>query len=634
MCGIAGYICFKDELSNHISKIEFDDMVDIIAHRGPNDRGTYLEPRIALGHRRLSVIDTSNAGHQPFLYKDRYVVVYNGEIYNYREIRIALESEGYSFSTNSDTEILIAAYDCYGRDCLEYFNGMWSFAIYDKKENVIFASRDRFGIKPFYYYYDHDKGVLVFASEIKQILKVIKARPRSNKNALLRFLIEGDVDYTAETMFEGIQKLQYGHELIINLNDSSVEIEQYYDLREAVKSLPKKSYTEACQAFKDRFIDSVKLRLRSDVPLGYCLSGGLDSSTIVSVADKIVEEKSIAIEQHTISSCFHDKRYDEQEYIDEVVANTSAIPHKIFPTDVNIFEVVKDIIWHNDEPIPSTSQFAQWNVFKASKEAGMTVMLDGQGADEQLAGYTPFYGVLVADLLKKGKFIKAKQQLDAYRILRYSTDKHRNIGNIVLVAIVSILMPRRLSNVIRPYYGNDKQLPFEKKQKKEVYKDRLCYPMDKEKQYFYDSITMGLQALLHYEDRSSMAFSIESRVPFLDYKLVEEIYNMPLDYKLRDGRTKAVLRDAMKGILPEKIRNRYSKLGFETPEDAWINDNPQIYREQLIKACKRLAPLIDETRVLNWYDKNAGRIKRTDSLVWRIINAGIWADLYDVEIVG
>lgn len=624
MCGIAGYYNFNKE----INKMRFENMVDIIEHRGPNDRGTYYQDGLALGHRRLSIIDLSSDGHQPFCYKERYVIVFNGEIYNYRELKSELIEKGYQFETKTDTEVLMAAYDCYGKECVQHFNGMWAFAIYDRQKNELYCSRDRFGIKPFYYYVSEKE--FIFGSEIKQILCMMDNNPTANKKRLLEFLICGDQDYTEETMFQSVMQLRGGCEIIFNLKSNEIKINQYYDLRK--KEIQKKSYEEDCNKFRKAFENSINLRMRADVPIGYCLSGGLDSSAIVSMANEVVKQSVQKVEQHAVSSCFEDKAYDEQEYIDEVIRHTNIHSHKIYPEGSRLFDEVDKIIWHMDEPFGSTSIYAQWNVFREAQKNGLTVMLDGQGADEQLAGYSPFYGVHFSDLLKHCKFITFLREVKAYKKLRASTEEYVNAKQIVLSAVASAYAPEKVHNVVSETYLASMGLPFSVEQLKEVYQNRNIYPMNDSKQYILDSMRCGMQALLHFEDRDSMAFSIESRVPFLDYELVEAIFEMQFEHKIRKGITKSVLRDGLKGILPEKIRTRYSKLGFTTPEDKWINENYEQYKKELEAACDALNPLLDKQQVMAWFDKNKGKVARGNFMIWRIICAGRWAKLFRVKI--
>ncbi len=626
MCGIA--VCIKDK--GTIDHAKFERMVDIIAHRGPDDRGVFYEKCLALGHRRLSIIDLSADGHQPFCYRDKYIMVFNGEIYNYIELREVLKRKGYHFSTKTDTEVLIAAYDCFGEGCIEYFNGMWSFVIYDRSRNVLFCSRDRFGVKPLYY--TEQEGMFLIASEIKQFFEMLERNPKANRDVLIQYIIRGNLDYSAETMFQNVYQLPGGHNLIYDLGKKTYEIRKYYDIKEIAEK--EVSYQEACKEFRKKFKESVTLRLRSDVPTGYCLSGGLDSSAIVCMADRIIKGKQNAEQQHTISSCFEDQRYDEQEYIDEVVKVTSVIAHKTFPQETNLFEDLDKLLWYMDEPFTSTSQYAQWNVFQAAKECGMKVMLDGQGADEQLAGYTGFYIVMVADRLRKRQFGKFLKEWKVYKRNRAVTEKYISSYEILLPAIAALIVPKKCKYILQMlfYWLFPNRQPFSKQQLRMALKTELSYPVHNSRLYIAESVRNGLASLLRYEDRNSMAHSIESRVPFLDCDLAEFVYAMPFDYKLRNGITKSVLRDGLKGILPEKIRKRYSKLGFVTPEDQWINNNFEKYRMELQNALNLLSDVLEPDSVMKWFDANEGKMRRSDFTPWRIICAGHWVNLFHVEL--
>lgn len=623
MCGISACI-MKNSM---IDKERFERMVDIIEHRGPDDRGTYYNQTLALGHRRLSIIDLSEEGHQPFFYQDRYVLVFNGEIYNYVELKEELVQRGYRFTTQTDTEVLVAMYDCYGEGCVTKFNGMWSFVLYDKTQDKIFCSRDRFGIKPFYYWIDDDKFLI--ASEIKQILTMIDEKPKANNQKLLEFLLGSIMEGTENTMFQGVKQLLGGHNLIFHIKQFTIQVIKYYELK--TKKTSKKEYEAMSKDFREYFHNSVKLRLRADVPVGYCLSGGLDSSAIVCMADEILKETGSKVEQHTVSSCFDDKRYDEQEFIDEVINRTKVTSHKIFPSQEELFAKVDKIIWHMDEPFGSTSIYAQWCVFEEAKRNHLKVMLDGQGADEQLAGYGEFYVVLLVHYLRKFQFIKFFREAKKYAEINSTGNKKRYCLLRSKRAIMTIITPNFFHrwNLRRKGYNN---LPFSREIKERVYQGRNIDVIKDEKKYIIDSMQYGMASLLHYEDRDSMAHSIESRVPFLDYRLVELIYAMPFTYKIRNGVTKAVLRDGLKGLLPDKIITRYTKLGFVTPEDQWINNNFAMFREELEDACKQLEKLIDTKLIMDWFDSQKGKLKRAEFLPWRIICAGRWIKVFDVMI--
>lgn len=624
MCGIAGYLG-----SEPVDEDKFNKMVDIISYRGPDDRGVYIDGNLALGHRRLSIFDLSLAGHQPYNYKDRYVVVYNGEIYNFIELKEKLKKKGYTFVSDTDTEVLIACFDCYGKECVSMFNGMWAFAIWDKQSKELFISRDRFGVKPLYYC-DSEEGFL-FASEIKQILTYSDKKWYVNKLRLIDYLVRGYSDYTEETMIEGIYQLRGGYNLTLNTVTKEKNYFQYYDLNKVVQN--NQSFEKACAIFREAFENSVDLRLRADVPVGYCLSGGLDSSAIVCVADNKIKVQNKNIKQVSISSCFSDKRYDEQEYIDEVLNKTDVEGIKIFPDGNSLFDDLDDLIWHMDEPFGSTSMYAQWNVFKGAANNKLTVMIDGQGADEQLAGYSGFYSVILAEYLRKFRYIQFFRELKKYKKLRAETEKYVKSYKIIVEALISAYIPRKLQKLGKLYLFYLRQnYPFEREDIKRVIKTIDLYPASNSRQYILDQFRCNLSMLLRYEDRNSMAFSIESRVPFLDYKLVESAFSMPIEYKINGGITKLIMRESLKDILPEKIRTRYSKLGFVTPEDQWINDNKDFYREELRKASENLSPILSVDKVLSWYDAKKNGVERMDFMLFRIICAGRWIRVFNLGI--
>lgn len=626
MCGIAG--CYH--ANREVDHERFGEMVDIISYRGPDDRGTFYEGNLALGHRRLSIIDLSEAGHQPFVSNDdRYVIVYNGEIYNYKELRAELKKAGCFFRTETDTEVLLASYGHWGSECVTHFNGMWAFAIYDRQENKLFLSRDRFGVKPLYYY--HKDGTFIFASEEKQIIKMTGQRFKVNRPRLMEYMMRGVHDHTEETMFLDIMQLRGGCSMVFDLNDNSKTITRYFRLEDVAEST--ESFEEAAADFEKCFENSIRLRLRADVPVGYCLSGGLDSSSIVCMADRVIKNDGLKIHQESISSCFDDPRYDEREYINEVLANTDVKGNEIFPQGSSVLDDLDDVLWHMDEPFGSTSMYAQWNVFKGAKEHGLTVMLDGQGADEQLAGYTGFYSVIFAEYLRKFRFGRFRHELNCYKKLRASTEKYVNSNKIIIEALISAYLPKRLQKFGKIHMFYLKQgLPFEPEDiKKTIYGIDL-YPANDSRRYILDQLKCNLSMLLHYEDRNSMAHSIESRVPFMDPFLAECAFKMPIDYKLKNGITKYVVRESLKDVLPDKIRNRYSKLGFVTPEDQWINNDPDVFRKELEQAAEALSPLLKKDTVMAWYDRIEGNVQRMDFMPWRIICAGHWIRLFDLEV--
>ncbi|MEE3480731.1 MAG: asparagine synthase (glutamine-hydrolyzing) [Lachnospiraceae bacterium] len=626
MCGIAGYISKKDNaaIPQYVSQ-----MLDTIRHRGPDGSGIRIfRNRVGLGHRRLAILDLSENGLQPMQMGNRWIT-FNGEIYNYLEIRRDLIDCGYSFKTDTDTEVILAAYDKWGKTCVEHFNGMWAFAIYDDEKQSLFCSRDRFGVKPFYY--QKVKNSLIFGSEIKEILAVQQGEVKANIDRLKAFLAAGIVEADESTFFSDIFQLPGGCNLIFDCLDFGLTIEKYYDLRDV--NLNKYAAEENYQRFRDAFFQSVRFRLRADVPVGSCLSGGLDSSAIVCAAHEILKEQQNE-GRCTVSSCFDDKRYDEREYIDAVVRHTGVTPYQVFPDMDHVFDELDDIIWHMDEPFGGTSIYAQWCVFREAKQHGLTVMLDGQGADEQLAGYTPFYKVLFIQLLKGGKFKQLRHEIQCFKELRAGTEDV-NIRDTMLSTVTSLLLPDSVRySLNRIYRRKQSGLPYDASfyDNKYLKAGYRLYNKRRPQQYIFASMTNGMQSLLHYEDRDSMAFSIESRVPFLDKDLAEFIYSVPIEQKIRDGKTKNVLREGLKDVLPEEIYNRYSKLGFVTPEDQWLRDNQDFFRAEIEKSCNRLSSLVDKERVLHWYDTHVDKTRMGDNTCFRLICAAHWTEVFGVEI--
>ena len=627
MCGIS--VCIGNNKA--VDRKRFEAMTDVVVHRGPDDRGTYYDKNVAMGHRRLSIIDLSADGHQPFELVDGYVLVFNGEIYNYLELKQELSDLGYVFRSKCDTEIIVQAYREWGEDCVSRFNGMWAFALYDKEKKTVFCSRDRFGVKPFYY--TESEGFFLAASEIKQFFEVLDNKPQANEDRLRCYIVRGDTDTPPYTLFKDIYQLPPGANLIYDIDKHEYEIKMYYTLDTSEDK--KKSYEESCQLFRRSFTDSVRLRLRSDVPVGYFLSGGLDSSSIVCVADRIRSENPseyCQCEQHTISACYKDKEYDEQEYIDAVSEVTRVTVHKVFPDTDDMWTTVDRMLWHMDEPLFDLSMISQWNVCKAAGEYGLKVILDGQGSDEQLAGYSDFYTVLFVYLIKKFRLNRLRTEIDAY--IKLGGNKKKESGRkLVLSAIKDCFTPKALDRFVkRISYEYLTDLPFDRKMLKETFRNIKVYPRRHPREFIKTYMTDELVNILHNLDRKTMAFSVEARDPFLDYRLVEDIYKMPFDHKIRNGMTKAVLRDGMSGIIPDKVRNRTTKLAFDAPVERWMNEDRSVYRKELESSLEKLGKMFDTDRILRWYDGRHRLSVRDCNIVWRILITGRWIEMFGVEL--
>jgi len=625
MCGIAGIISLK---GTQVLSDELKRMTDIISHRGPDGDGQWISQSgmVGFSHRRLSIIDLSEAGSQPMSYLiNKYTITYNGEIYNYLELKDQLVNLGYTFTSKTDTEVILAAYDYWGHDCTNHFNGMWAFAIYDKPAQIVFCSRDRFGVKPFYYF--KTTQYFTFGSEIKQFTVLNNWSATLNTAKAIDFLIFSTFDHTSETLFKNVYQLRGGQSLIFDLNNKGFEIKQWYNLNEQVK-LKNIDFEQAKTELKDLFENAVKLRLRSDVKVGSCLSGGIDSSAIVCIMNNLLNKEDKKGIQEVVSSCFKEKKYDEQEFIDEVVTNTGVKANKIYPNFENLFNQLQHIIWHQDEPFGSTSIFAQWNVFEEAKNKGLKVMLDGQGADESLAGYPYFQDVYNVSLLRNLKLKKLASELKSSAILQ---NGKRNNNEFIKLALKSYIPHDLTANLRRR--SSSHELKYVKKSFKRelnLYEPNVTIGI---KSHSLDLINIShLPMLLHYEDRDSMAHSIESRVPFLDYRLMEFILSLPDEFKIKDGISKFIFREAMTGILPDKIKNRYDKMGFVTPEQLWIIKNKNQFREYLQNAVSFFKPILHADTLLSDFDLAiAKKTFSFGSIYWRIIALHQWVIKFNVD---
>lgn len=614
MCGIAGIISSKPSYRSAVKK-----MTDIIAHRGPDGEGMYNWNDVSLGHRRLSIIDVSELGCQPMPYLEKYVVIFNGEIFNYIELRDELRQFGYRFTSQTDTEVVLAAYDHWGIDCLHKFNGMFSFALLDKSKNRLFCARDRFGIKPFYYYEQPD--FFAFGSEIKVFTVLEGWKAVGNKERLYEYLQFGIQDHTGETMFENVFQLTGGHYLTVDLNTREKAIKRWYDLR---KTTANDQTAAADQQFKTLFNNAIKLRLRADVKVGSCLSGGLDSSSVVLTVNEQLKELGKTELQETVSSCFENKKYDEQEYIDEVVKKAGCINHKIFPDLSNIYSRLSKIVWHQDEPFGSTSVFAQWEVFKKARQENIAVMLDGQGADEILAGYHTYYGVYFWELIKKGDFKKLRREIKGLKKLGLYNNRF------IIKEVFKNAVPLSLWLLTRKLGRQEKDYINHTYASKDTASENITFGSVAEMS-INQVESSNLPMLLHFEDRDSMAFSVEARVPFLDYRLVEFLYHTDAGNKIKDGITKAVLREAMKDVLPAKVLNRKDKMGFVTPEKVWMKENAGLLRKDLEAAVITGKGFLNE-HVLTKFDKMVSGKQPFDFSIWRVLCFAEWMRVFEVSL--
>ena len=538
MCGVAGMF--------HQNGITDDDkrlllaMSDSIKHRGPDGKGEYFGDKIGLCHRRLSIIDTSEAGAQPMSYMNRYIGIFNGEIYNYKEIRKELKDRGYNFQSKTDTEVLLAAYDYYREECCEKMNGMWAFLIYDKKENQLFISRDRFGVKPLFYYVGKD--YILFASEIKALLCDARIKRIANEEIVYDFLVDGFIDHTDQSFFKGIHKVPAGSYCVIDIDELKKPDFQKFYSSDFINVDNDMLIDEATEKFRKLFVNSIRVRLRSDVPIGTCLSGGLDSSSIVSTVYRFNSNRGI--KQHTFSFCPQDEKISEKRYIDEVIKDTQIQEHYVDDSEFSITDDYEQFIKAQDEPFMTMSMFAGYLVYKEAKKNNIKVLLDGQGADEILCGYRKSRVYYLKDLIKHYKYLTAMKEF-----------------------VLSISQIKTTSS-IKSDSAKLKKIIFKSKRNDKVgsqYLNKTFTNKFQSKNFYFDSDFqrvnvnhISLPQLLRYVDRNSMSVSVESRLPFLDYMLVDYVAKMPLSLKIHNGYSKYIMRRSLP--MPNMIRKRKDKI--------------------------------------------------------------------------
>ncbi|MDD1661514.1 MAG: asparagine synthase (glutamine-hydrolyzing) [Methanomicrobiales archaeon] len=598
MCGIAGQLSLA---GGRPDEVLLTAMSARIRHRGPDGEGMYLDGPVGLAHRRLSIIDLSEAARQPMTNEDGTLwLVFNGEIYNFIELRRELLEKGHRFRSEGDAEVILHAYEEWGKECLLRFNGMWAFALWDSRKQELFCARDRFGIKPFYYARAGD-GIL-FASEIKALLAHPDIGREPDDELLLSFLAWGVLDHTGETMFQGISQLQPAHRIVFSRSGSGTP-EQYWDVTmnpEIGHPWPEED-ERAATAFRVLLTDAVRIHLRSDVPVGTCLSGGIDSSTLAVMINRLIRAeapRSVGNRQKTFSIVFPDPRFDEGPFIEQVVAAAEVDARRITAGPEEIAGEISRLLTMQDEPFGSLSIYAQNRVMELASRS-VKVVLDGQGADEQLGGYLAYQGSYLQGLL---------HGLHLSTALSETAGSYRHHSGFFRDALLQVLVRSERRSLLR---GDIPPVSRYAGSLDEVLKREL--------------LSSNLPALLHYEDRNSMAFSIESRVPFLDHRVVEFLAALPLSQKIRNGVTKYILRKAIKGLVPEAIRCRMDKMGFVTPEEVWMKENLRPFILNILTSPSfRARKYWDPDRVLESYNRFLEGRGAYSPELWRIVCTELW----------
>ncbi len=548
--------------------------------------------------------------------KAELAITYNGEIYNYLEIKEELLATGHRFTSTSDTEVILHAWEQWGVKCLDKFNGMFAFVILDHRKKELYAVRDRFGVKPLYYY--KGTNALYLASEIKQIRTSPDYKFTLNEPIARQYLATGAVDHTDNTFDTQIKHVPEGHYLYMDLsgNAGDFQVKKWYTL---IPKQWKGTYDDAVVQFRDLLTDAVSLRLRSDVKVGSCLSGGLDSSSILCIAAELLKKKGDFAGQETVTACYDAAKYDEWNFAEEVIKKTNAHPHRTFPSFGQLQDEINDFLWHQDEPTGSTSQFSQWAVFKATHEAGLKVMIDGQGADEQLAGYGGNDLPLYAGLLGKRRLPALLDEARNYK-------REHGVWPIgFLLGALQLNLGESFSNLL-PRKARINNAPkinwLREEEPASIYKSPARSLRENLLRQIYGE---PLPALLRYEDHNSMAWSVESRTPFMDYRLVEFTLGLPEDFIYKRGRRKTILREAMHNIIPPAIENRKDKMGFVTPEELWLKgEGKEWFLNGLENTIKLLPGLFNEAKVKQLFADTIDEKIPFDFTIWRIFSFGKW----------
>ena len=638
MCGIfGGYLSANLNNDKSLIMSRIKEAQTSLHHRGPDDEGLEIfdlindtktsKQQLFLGHTRLSIIDLSSGGHQPLNSVDgRYTITYNGEIYNYVELRQELKMLGHIFKTESDTEVLLAAWVQWGQEGLKRLIGMFAFVIYDKKLETLTLVRDAFGVKPLFY--KIEDNAFYFASEIPAILKLISDKPNLDNQRCYDYLVHGNYDSNSNTFFEGIKNLLPAHYCTFNLKKNKIEkpIAWWTPNITTNKNI---SFNDAAEKLKNLFLESVRLNLRSDVPIGVTLSGGLDSSSIISA----IHYLNPSVKINTFSYIAADTNFSEEKWIDLVNKKLNTKPHKIFIQNSEIKNDIDDLIIKQGEPFGGLSVLAHYSIYKFIKSTQTKVILEGQGADEILGGNYGYTGQKLLSLIESKGWIAGHKFALKWSVLNnknyfltwmyLAKIKLPNFLLRFLHKVLSKLIQNRLIKEFAPNWlnlnylketgvkFNDIKAPLKKINKGQRVKEALAYALT----------TRALPSMLRHGDRNSMAFSIESRVPFLSLPLVNFLLSLPEEYLIsNDGETKFIFRKAMKDIVPKEILDRNDKINFTTPDDIWLLSNKDFFIKNMIDSEKIF--FFNKSKLKIKFKKYCNFVH--EKYMWRIINLIHW----------
>jgi len=642
MCGVFGWVSRGGDRHADSRQLVADSF-RLLRHRGPDDHGMMFQLGdgrwharehelrgdipLFLGHVRLSILDLSPLGKQPMVTEDgRFRLSFNGEVYNYLELRRELEAKGVCFKTHTDTEVVLHAFAHWGLDCLVRFSGMFAMAIHDEKEKRLYLIRDHFGIKPFYYHCDAAGG-LVFASELPVLLTFPSVGRQASPQRTYDYLLFGDYDSQEETMIEGVRQLLPAHYMVVDSETGSiVEKKRYWQPELAQRS--SLSFEDAADKLRAMFLDNVRLHLRSDVPVGAALSGGVDSSAVTCAIRHLEPDMDLPV--FTFVAAGSD--VNEEQWADLVAAKVGAISHKVRIDPTELVADLDALIQAQGEPFGSTSIYAQYRVFRLAHEAGIKVTMDGQGADEMFAGYIGFPGERLKTLLVHGRIFEAWHFFNATSQWPDRSRKEvfkRLVGQFAPKALYPLMRSIGRSSLTPPWLNlswlRSRGVAFDVPRVEQLYSGREYVRRELARQL----TQRGLPALLRHGDRNSMHFSIESRVPFLTRELAEFSLSLPEEFHIdRDGTTKALFKHAMRGIVPDGILDRRDKIGFATPEREWLTAlSPWV--ESVLDDADGLPVFHADMLRQTWQRVLAGQ-QVFDWQVWRWLNLVRWAQLKNV----
>jgi asparagine synthase (glutamine-hydrolysing) len=663
MCGITGLVSLQGA---PIDPAVLQRMTDRQAHRGPDgegflfgweDEGGFAHKlvqhtrqweggrvpvRLALGHRRLAILDLSDRGLQPMPTGDgKCWIVFNGEIYNHRELRSELEGRGYTFGTRTDTEVLLQAYREWGEDCLARLQGMYAFAIWDGARRCLFAARDRLGIKPFYY--ATPGGTFAFASEMKALLVCPGLDAATDDDAVVGFLIHANCDYGERTLLREVKALPPGYCLTVHASTGRVDVRQYWQLLPEHANGVRDSVR--LDGLRTLLTSTMQSHLMSDVRAGSCLSGGIDSSTVVSLIGKLWREQpdqatALGDRFLTFTSCWKYPELDERTYADAVARSAGAESHLVFPSAEDFWETFPLMAWHQDMPFPSISYYAQWSVMRAARDAGVKVLLDGQGGDEVFGGYAKFRYASLASLLRSGRLVRFALEAGAMMgqgDLNYVLNLRRGYRYLPTRLRRLLGVDSLLEGVLRTDW--DHALGGESTPATRWWRYARAGASDDTgisvmQRIQVDDIMMDtLPLLLRMEDRSSMAFSLEARVPLLDHELVDYGISLPDHLKVHNGWSKFAIREVMRGVLPDAVRERTSKLGFAAPDRRWLAHDLRPQVTALIEDSMRCERFVDVAALRRWYasPEATGASEEAYLGLFRILALEMWMRAFDLR---